>query len=351
MDASSDKIQRYENLKKDFEKGLLSKRGFDSKVIALLEEKDQAEELTRDDVIKFLFEKGYTQKEMAGILHITDRQIRKHLQRLELRRRRDDRPFEAILAAVQKELKNWPETKGIRAMHRRVRDGVGVRPCYREDVHAIMRVLDASGLEKRRPGRCHIPRRQYNAKGPNYVWHIDGNDKLRFYGIWLHLCIDGYSRRVIWLHAGTSNRKPEFVGKYFLDATIKEHGCPNLVRSDRGTENSVVAVIQIAFRSRATDSLSGDKSFRYGKSVHNQRAEAFNSVLKRSWIFHWQSYFESMQVTDLLDISNPIHIHLVQYCYLTLVEKQLQTEQNEWNDHMIRKQVGAAGPFGKPNIM
>ncbi|KAJ8009357.1 hypothetical protein DPEC_G00088050 [Dallia pectoralis] len=217
MNASSDKVQKYEHLKKELEKGVLSKQVFDNDVIALMEEKDKSEELTRDDVLKFLFEKGYTQKEMAGILHITDRQIQKHLQRLELRRRGDDHPFEAIHAAVQLSRKSLTTGQKRKAFEQ----------CTgAEDVHDVMRELDASGLEKRwHTNRCHIPRRKYNAKGPNYVWHIDGNDKLRFYGIWLHLCIDGYSKRVFWLHAGTSNRKPEFVGKYFLDATITEQDC------------------------------------------------------------------------------------------------------------------------------
>lgn len=47
-------------------------------------------------------------------------------------------------------------------------------------------------------------------------------------------------------------------------------GCPRLVRADRGCENSLVAVMQMSFRYRHNDSLAGVKSFKYGKSVHNQ---------------------------------------------------------------------------------
>lgn len=31
----------------------------------------------------------------------------------------------------------------------------------------------------------------YRTKGPNYAWHIDGQDKLKRYGLCVHGCIDG----------------------------------------------------------------------------------------------------------------------------------------------------------------
>ncbi|XP_039602420.1 uncharacterized protein LOC120524672 isoform X1 [Polypterus senegalus] len=210
-----------------------------------------------------------------------DRQLRRLLHKMKLFRRSNDRPKNEIFAAVESELKKWPPMKGVRAMYRRVRDFRGIRPCYRNDVHEVMRQLDARGLHRRQPGNRKILRCQYSTKGPNHTWHIDGNDKLRFYGIWIHLCIDGYSRRVIWLHAGTSNRNPRFIARYFLDAVETENGetftfvssCPRLVRADRGCENSLVAIIQMSFRYHHHDSLAGVNSFRYGKSIHNQRAE------------------------------------------------------------------------------
>ena len=47
-------------------------------------------------------------------------------------------------------------------------------------------------------------------------------------------------------------------------------GAPRIVRTDCGTENTVVAGLQRFFRSEADDDFSGDKSFLYGKSSANQ---------------------------------------------------------------------------------
>lgn len=34
-------------------------------------------------------------------------------------------------------------------------------------------------------------------QGPNFVWHLDGYDKLTPYGFPIHACIDGYNSVII----------------------------------------------------------------------------------------------------------------------------------------------------------
>ena len=76
--------------------------------------------------------------------------------------------------------------------------------CRREDVRKIVKELDSEGVELRRKKRLH--RRKYVTKGPNYVWHIEGHDKLKPFGFSILGCIDGFSRKVIWLEVGPSNK-------------------------------------------------------------------------------------------------------------------------------------------------
>lgn len=57
----------------------------------------------------------------------------------------------------------------------------------------FMRVIDPDGVERRKQRR--LLRRQYAAPGPNFVWHIDGYDKLKPFGFAIHGAIDGFSRR------------------------------------------------------------------------------------------------------------------------------------------------------------
>ncbi len=47
-------------------------------------------------------------------------------------------------------------------------------------------------------------------------------------------------------------------------------GCPKILRSDRGTENSLISILQPILRHHHSDSLAGRRSFIYGRSIGNQ---------------------------------------------------------------------------------
>ena len=46
------------------------------------------------------------------------------------------------------------------------------------------------------------------------------------YGFPIHGCIDGYSRKVLWLYVTHSNNLPDNIAAYYLDAVRDQGGCP-----------------------------------------------------------------------------------------------------------------------------
>ena len=66
----------------------------------------------------------------------------------------------------------------------------------KEDVRFALLELDPQSVDKRRR-RC-LRRRKYHSPDPNFVWHIDGHEKLKSYVISIHGCIDGYFQHIIW---------------------------------------------------------------------------------------------------------------------------------------------------------
>ena len=55
-----------------------------------------------------------------------------------------------------------------------------------------------------------LQRRQYKGRGPNFLWHIDGLDRLKPCGFCIQGGIDGYSKRILWLKVSILNNKPAF---------------------------------------------------------------------------------------------------------------------------------------------
>jgi hypothetical protein len=89
-----------------------------------------------------------------------------------------------------------------------------------------------------------IKRRIYKVRGSNALWHQDGNEKLKHWGFWVHGCIDGHSRLIIYLEC-TSNKEARTVTFFFLRA-VAVFGWPSRVRGDYGTENNGIEVQMIA---------------------------------------------------------------------------------------------------------
>ena len=123
--------------------------------------------------------------------------------------------------------------------------------CRRDDVRKIVKELNPEGVQLRKRRRLH--RRKYFASGPNFVWHIDGHDKLKPYGFSIHGCIDGFSRKIIWLEIGTTNKMPQVVAKYYLDAIMFHGGVPLQVKADDDTEHALIEPIHIYLSSLNDD--------------------------------------------------------------------------------------------------
>ncbi|CAH3106858.1 unnamed protein product, partial [Pocillopora meandrina] len=62
----------------------------------------------------------------------------------------------------------------------------------REVVRHVLRAFDPERVEHRSQHR--LRRRIYRCKGPNYLWHIDGYDKLKLFGFCIHGAVDGLRR-------------------------------------------------------------------------------------------------------------------------------------------------------------
>ena len=100
----------------------------------------------------------------------------------------------------------------------------------RETVRLIVEDLDPDGVSRRQ--RRRLLRRSYFSCGPNYIWHIDGQDKLKPFGICISGCIYGFSRKIIWLNAGKTNNNPKVIGGNYLSAVIRLKVCLRVVRAD-----------------------------------------------------------------------------------------------------------------------
>ena len=65
--------------------------------------------------------------------------------------------------------------------------------------------------------QTRLHQRTHIRPGPNLSWHVDGYDKLKPFGLSVHGCIDGFSRRLLWLQVQRSNKNPRIIANCFLE--------------------------------------------------------------------------------------------------------------------------------------
>ena len=165
--------------------------------------------LERDALTEQYFDLGLNYVEIISFLLFTHgisislRQLKRLLRRKGLRRRQNYSDPAVVVGAVEREIQGSGSLIGYRLLYQRLRTDYGL-VANRETVRYILKTLDPDGVERRSKHR--LKRRKYQSKGPNYIWHIDEYDKLKPFGYCIHGAIDGYSRRILWLEVGSSNK-------------------------------------------------------------------------------------------------------------------------------------------------
>lgn len=311
-------------------------------------------DLDVNGLIRHYFERGFTYLEIKEFIHVHHdvnlslSTIKRRLKKMGLYKR--PLPGKRVDAVTLRSLVlNELQGSGSNLGYRRVwshlkRKGFLVR---REDVRIEIAENDPSGVERRKKRK--LKRRKYFSQGPNHTWHIDGHDKLKPYGFCLQGCIDGFSRRIIWMEVASSNKKPELVARYYCDAVKLIGGIPKKLKADDGTEHSIIEPIHITLRDLVGDENAVD-SFSIVPSPHNQRIESYWSKLRGDRMGWWQEFFRDMIDLELFDPSDPVLVDCLRFCFMNILRAELKELVEEWNEHIISKSING-GPSGRPDTM
>lgn len=254
----------------------------------------------RENAVRRYFSEGFTNAEITGFLALQHgivlsvRTLKRILQRLELTRARynNESPLERIVAAILEELENsCGSFLGYRQLTRRLRRKYNLQ-VRRDTVMKSLRVLDPEGVERRQ--RRNPKRRRYVTSGPNFLWHVNGWDKPAPLGFFVHGAVDGFSRRILWLEVGSTNKNPRVIASSYLNAILQLGGVPRRMRCDRGTQNTIIGTLQQFFRWHDDDHFSGSGSFIEAKSTGNQRIEAWWSKFRQGGGGWWINFFKDL---------------------------------------------------------
>ena len=191
------------------------------------------EETRREEEVKEYFKCGFEYMDILKLLYerhgiqISLRTLHRILKKHGLQRRNIQKiDSYRLIKAINKISLDGGENRGYRNVHHRlIEQGIQLS---RETTRVALKELDPEGCEKR--ARHKLKRRSYHSKGPNEVWHIDGNDKLKPFGFYIHGAIDGFSRKILWLRVANTNKDPAVIAYYYVNQLKRSRKLPRRIR-------------------------------------------------------------------------------------------------------------------------
>nr|XP_029135495.1 uncharacterized protein LOC114920915 [Labrus bergylta] len=173
-----------------------------------------------------------------------------------------------------------------------------------------------------------VARRTYHVPFPNSLWHIDGHMRLIRWGFVTHAGIDGNSRLITYINCSTNNTALTVLTN-FVRATCL-YGLPSRVRSDRGGENTLVALLMNLLQGQ------GHAGHIAGQSVHNQRIERLWRDVFQQVVHYFYTLFYSFEDEQILNPEDNFQKMALQVVYKPEIQKRLDLFRQAWNNHKIR---------------
>ena len=112
------------------------------------------------------------------------------------------------------------------------------------------------------------------------------------------------------MKVGSSNKNPNAIVHYYLDAISELGGVPHVIKADDGTKHALIEPIHRYLRS-INEKEGIENAFSITPSPQNLKIETYWYILPRDRLGWWKSFLQDLlHMSDLL--LSTCYIHLIQ---------------------------------------
>ncbi|THU77151.1 hypothetical protein K435DRAFT_824408 [Dendrothele bispora CBS 962.96] len=185
------------------------------------------------------------------------------------------------------------------------------------------------------------------AAGVNDVWCLDQHDKLKRYGLALHICVDPFTGKFKWLQVWWTNSNPRLIFGYYLDRVKKDGYIPLVTQSDPGPENFCIAKGHSFIQQSLDSQLQGTLQHRYMKEKNNLPPEIAWSGLRRDCVPGLEDILANPHVDYSCD--NPLQYNVFKWVAIPWFQSELDAYAKFHNSTKRQAQHNKILPHGPPD--
>ncbi|KAF5391647.1 hypothetical protein D9757_002336 [Collybiopsis confluens] len=253
--------------------------------------------------------------------------------------------------AVFDEMENDPNgQRGPRVIKERIALNQGIH-LTRKYVTTVMRSQEPDGFQAREPTAKKIKRGVLVCLGPHHEWSGDGHDKLSAIGFPIWGIRDVWSGKWLGLWVVPNNRLKIVIAYLFLLLVHKLGGIPVQMTTDCGSELVMVYGFANALRETFASDLAVDilPAHWFLQSIHNITIERGWLRLRLDWGDNVKIFWDAG--SNIYNESNETHSDLAKWLWSTLIQAELDSVWDAFNNHCVRKDRVKFLPSGvSPNV-
>ncbi|KAJ7084177.1 hypothetical protein C8R43DRAFT_1051851 [Mycena crocata] len=240
-------------------------------------------------------------------------------------------------------------TMGARAMVATLRQDYRIK-VSEGFLNGFFRGIEPEALKIRRALR--FKRKRFWSAGIMDIICFDQHDKWKRYGLFLHLGIDPYSGRLLWLRIWWTNRNPKLITSYYIGACRIAGGIPLITQSDLGSENYGIANCHTVTRQRLDPSLAGTLQHKWmSKKAMNVKPEATWSQMRRQFSPGFENILEEGVAQGLYSINKPLEKLVFRWLAIPWLQAELDAWVLRFNTTPRRRDKNKILPQGIPDLI
>ncbi|KZS94018.1 hypothetical protein SISNIDRAFT_384265, partial [Sistotremastrum niveocremeum HHB9708] len=201
----------------------------------------------------------------------------------------------------------------------------------------------------RRDYGINVSDKPYESFGVFETWSFDQHDKWRRFYLYLHVGLDVFSGKILWLKIWWTNRNPRLVCGWYLDA-IEENGgtCDTIQRSQ--SAHGLIANAQSYLRHEIDPELGETLQHRWRGKNRNIKPEILWSLLRRWWAPAFEAKLqEGLDV--LYDPTLPLERYTFFYIFIPWLQFELDRYRMTVNDTKKQGKPDKVLPSDAPNMI